>query len=797
MTSLVVILFSVIGLEIQKAPESYPKSIAQNPFSRLIYRLDLLPENSNAFIRHFAPTWRSLKKIIDLPYVVRYVFHTTDLPKYELSINDPNLKVLISNLPNYPEEKYLTEEFKVTQGATFITHLFSATNTDVRFRGGSSIHWDSFKKSWQIQLPRENLLGSKRNIRLVLPEDRGWIEESLNMYHAKKLGLLAPDFSYVRLFVNENDMGTYLLIEGWEEDFLETNNRPLGPIFAEKDTYTDTDLLLPENISFWEDRMVSGGVRTDTQTLEYFLKLLAYAPDELFGIYLPSILDMESFYKWNLVNLLAGTFHQVNIQNQNIYFNNATGKFEIIAFDIGPNEKLENGFDTGKNRLINRALSNSKFRHEFEKVVSAYVADGKNLEDSLSYYDELVNTLKPEFLSDFNKLPTNLEALRDIRTSREVFEYNFYVIKDMIEKEEMLDIVFGEEIYPLEERTFGDSAFEKEMFSVKSTPLYFVKNHPSFILSGENIVLPKGTYTFTKNVIVPKNSKLIIEPGTSVHLGKNISFISYSPIDARGTSAFPIIIEPLGNSSWGVFGVVDQSGKTKSILSHIQISGGSESWINGIFFSGELSFHNTYAELNNVTVKDAKADDGLHGLNTDIIVKNSSFLDNSADAIDIDLTRSQNSLLKNNFFYARNQEKGNGDAIDISHAEINLQQNTVIGCGDKGASIGERSHAIIESFFVDSCVFGIAIKDGSFADLDNIYLSQNETGIGLYRKKPHFVIGGDMNVNDVYTWKNGMNVYTDKYTNVHVDTIEGIFTKDPVDFLKLNTWIRNVHLLNY
>src|SRR3990167_5011935 len=79
---------------------------------RLSERLDLIASNPNPLIRHFAPTWRSIKKILDLPYVIASGFYSSDIPIYYITLSASDRASLVDNLPDYPREYRLTEEFK-------------------------------------------------------------------------------------------------------------------------------------------------------------------------------------------------------------------------------------------------------------------------------------------------------------------------------------------------------------------------------------------------------------------------------------------------------------------------------------------------------------------------------------------------------------------------------------------------------------------------------------------------------------------------------------------------------------
>ena len=214
----------------------------------------------------------------------------------------------------------------------------------------------------------------------------------------------------------------------------------------------------------------------------------------------------------------------------------------------------------------------------------------------------------------------------------------------------------------------------------------------------------------------------------------------------------------LANEPWGVFAIVNAP--QKSALSHVSLRGGKDATINGIYFSGMLSAHNADLEFRHGAIENALADDGIHILSGKTIVADTIFRGNSADGVDIDFAEGE-SLFERNLFIATG-----GDAMDLSFSKIVVRDNTVEICGDKGVSIGEASRPLIEKNKIKNCVYGISVKDRSEATIANNILENNETAIGLYRKKPHFINGGTAMLSDNQLINNRADIITDAYSRI-------------------------------
>lgn len=729
----------------------------------LTQRLDNIATNPNGLIRHFAPTWRSIKRITDLPYLLIYTLRGSDLPIYEITLTKKDKANLLDNLPDFPEKSGLYEEYKKTVKGELRVGDYYTNDAKIRYRGVSANHWNAVKKSWQINLPNEKPFGARTDIRLFLPEDKGWIIAALNAHRARKLGLITPEILYARLYVNQVDMGVYLLIEGWEESMLEHNGRVLAPLYSNKNLDIHAiDLLKPESLDIWENRFEKQAPHDLENELDYFLTVIAQTTDEEFEQQLPLIVNMNVLYRWILVSTLSGSMHQGNVANQNWYFNMTMGKLEPIVFDVAL-QKIEGPIDLQGNRLVNRVLKNKKFRAEFMEILRMYIRDEATRTDDIAFYDETARTLRPEILNDTKKVQSSYEVLDRIRKERSNIIHNMEKLAALADSDGEGIFAFSQESYPLTHHATRNNDFATTLNKVRLSPAAFVRENPQFTLHNQTtIVLSRGTHIITKDIIVPHNAMLVIEPGTTILFNPGTSLISYSRVEALGTRETPIRFTwHYQDAPWGVFGVVGAPGK--NVFRFTTVEYGSDATMNGIYFSGSLSVHGTNLEFTDGRVSDSLADDGIHVLRGEAYIARSVFSKTSSDGIDIDLAQGTGSVFENNIF-----RNSGGDAMDLSFSEMTLRNNTVLDCKDKGISVGEASKPHIEGNVIAGCVYGIAVKDNSTASIAGALLIHNQTGIGLYRKKPHFIRGGHASVSKSIIWKNEHDIALDEFSDISV-----------------------------
>ena len=71
----------------------------------------------------------------------------------------------------------------------------------------------------------------------------------------------------------------------------------------------------------------------------------------------------------------------------------------------------------------------------------------------------------------------------------------------------------------------------------------------------------------------------------------------------------------------------------------LELSGGFEDELRGAYYSGQLSIYHQDLEMSETTLRRSHADDSLNVKYGKVEIRDSSFLDSFADAIDLDWTQ--------------------------------------------------------------------------------------------------------------------------------------------------------------
>ncbi|MBF0326584.1 MAG: CotH kinase family protein [Alphaproteobacteria bacterium] len=271
-------------------------------------------------------------------------------------------------------------------------------------------------------------------------------------------------------------------------------------------------------------------------------------------------------------------------------------------------------------------------------------------------------------------------------------------------------------------------------------------NMTKFIRAGQDVIIPAGTHRIDSTVTLPVGVNLTIEPGARLVMGPGASIRVLGGLSAEGRADAPIIIEAADpQKPWGVLAVVND--QRSSNIRHLDISGGSEAWLDGAFFSGQLALHGGSVDMANSRVHGARADDGLNIKKASVTLKNVVFRDNSSDGFDGDFVVGQ---IKNCQFL-----NNGGDGLDVSGAQVAVIASDFDGMGDKGISVGENSEVVIFRGRIVNSKIGIASKDLSLTHVYGSLLGQNRTALSAYQKKPIFgpgrieVYGGAFVANEV------------------------------------------------
>lgn len=700
-----------------------------------------------------------------------YLFRPTSLPQYQLTLSPNDLSELNRALGDWDPDvqKPLPGDRKVFTNARFRTNGYDE-EVDVRYRGDSPLHWAYLKKSWLVEFPGNKPFRGMARLNLIVPQADEYVMTLVNSHRAKKLGLMHQEPFPVRLVIDGYDQGTYIAFEDATTEWVEKRGLIGNVLEFDPDTGDLSQSVFSKaNLSSWGSSSMEE--LYSPAVLEALQELLTRADDAAFQKLAPVMFNLDSFYGWDIMTVLAQTRNQDDqapSNNLRLFFDRSTGKFSLIPFHVGIREDEAMGpeaFHEHVPLITKRILGIPEFRQERNRRLERYL-ESEAAED-LGYFDSVTGELRGEFLSDFAKRSSNLEYLSRLRTLRRI----------MVENTERARAELSYQ-YPAFSGGMPAAGLNlPEEFAywqeIAVSPESFVLSHPSFRLgASREIIIPAGMHGIETTTIIPPNTMLVIEPGARVYFGRGVSFISYSPVRAEGTRAAPITLTAVSPAApWNTFAIIG-TGEKRNVFRHVLVSYGNEfRGINGIIATGMVAFHDADADISESRFSDALGEDALNVKRGTVALSGNIFLRTSSDALDCDTC---DGVISKNTFETigtganRHTGFGNvgGDGIDISFTDAEIRDNIIMGATDKGISIGEASKPSVLRNIIAKSTIGIAVKDSAEANIREAILVANKSGLELYLKKEIFG-PAKADLSKSILWRNSRDISVDANSSLN------------------------------
>ena len=285
-----------------------------------------------------------------------------------------------------------------------------------------------------------------------------------------------------------------------------------------------------------------------------------------------------------------------------------------------------------------------------------------------------------------------------------------------------------------------------------------VSKLPCFAVDEANkrIALRPGRWQIDESVLIPAGYDVVAGEDTELFLGPDVTILSYSRLDWRGSAEAPVVIRSDGR---GRGMVVANAGK-ESILDHVHFLGLANPKRNGWEVTSAVSFYESPAKFTNCVFSDNNCEDALNMIRTTYTMENCLFANTKSDAFDADFADGR--ILGCRFVNCGN------DAVDTSGSTSEVVDLKVEGTGDKGLSAGENSRMNARNVDLQDTAIGIASKDKSEFRIDGVRIHGSGLGVTLYQKKPEFgpasmeVTGLTMtDVSEPYLIENGSKLSID------------------------------------
>ena len=268
----------------------------------------------------------------------------------------------------------------------------------------------------------------------------------------------------------------------------------------------------------------------------------------------------------------------------------------------------------------------------------------------------------------------------------------------------------------------------------------------------KNILTLSGDLAIKKSLVVNKDETLILLPATKLLFARDASLVVFGNLVVKGSEKNPVIFEGLKKEGFAGVLIFNSS---RSVIDHAKFNGLNGGYMGPIYASGGLSVINSNIEITNSSFRNLYSNDGIHLAHSKYKIRNIDIDNTFSDAIDIDWGIGS---IEESIFNRCGEISGSGDCLDLSDTTAYLKNIKTLKSTDKGISIGEHASAEIIGVDIKNSPIGIAVKDGSRANISNSNVHGIKYGLAAYRKKSYW----------------GKPNYTIKNSNIHggnADTI--------------------------
>ena len=291
-----------------------------------------------------------------------------------------------------------------------------------------------------------------------------------------------------------------------------------------------------------------------------------------------------------------------------------------------------------------------------------------------------------------------------------------------------------------------------DSYSDNSEKFKCIENYKNIHIEGKNIVFGSSQFDIKKDIILPFGYNLVLLGGAKIFLSEGKSILVYGSLNVLGENKKVIIQNKIQDKNFGVVAVIGNKYSNVNI-NGLELYGGSEDFINGIYLSGALSLYNhDFVNVSNSIIHGNVADDALNIKNAKINIRNNKFYANAFDQIDLDFC---DGIVDSNIFSSYEEKllnpaiaitamendgfaSSNGDGLDLSGSIVILKNNYFKNFKDKGVSVGEKTKIFLSKNNFIGNKSAITVKDESSAFFSLNIFRNNEMNLDMYIKKNIF-----------------------------------------------------------
>lgn len=649
------------------------------------------------------------------------------------------------------KKKYISEKFKKNYSADIDFNLKNKisckSKAKIRINGDLKDHLDiSNPNNIAASLDVTLLDGNIENVvkfKLFLPETKNARNTIIFRSILEELGFFKKREQLINVNVNGRTK-QYLFSEKYTKEFLEYNSLREGPIITSaedllwQDEIKRTDYFLNNIYNYkWSEKNQSNfAISTESLNLlnavyldyhiqhDYFNQYHRF--DLNFNMFEDLGYDISHLRKLEILYLAFNAQHGLFVNNRKYYFDPLYKKFYALSYDEMPifGIAAEQDFDSPQiyfpNKYINTIIDSIK------------VIDKQNLIKKLEK--------KNIYITDVEITQILNDAIKNLNLTINHNQNN--IKKQKFEKKEFKDYFSSIEDYEYE-KIFNDENFNLISCISFNNCTKFTNDLSinSKILGGKKIKKTSNSlmqYIGDKNFYYNSQFEELYKSKLKSIKKDDLNFLYEEGV---------IINIDEQNKIVKIF---EKNKKKRVVVYNSKIKdykfkyyGSEESTLelgndkNNL--TGCLNFYDNELKNISIEINSSNCEDGVNFVRNKGSIENISVYNSSSDAIDFDFS----DVYINNISVVNSKN----DCTDFSYGNYRINKISTELCGDKSTSVGEKSKVQILEIKDYKSITTIAVKDSSFASVENL-ISNESYNCGLaYRKKQEFV-GGVLNINN-------------------------------------------------
>ena len=712
-----------------------------------------------------------------------------NLLKVLVEFNHPNSKTTTSGVFNFrikdKYKKFFNSKVLIKYKEQNLVCEFDAK---VKITGDGWWHLDWINgepfASVQVKLLDGNI-NNIVNFKLLLPRSRKSDNEVFITSILEYLNFISPKTFYTNVKIN-NFKTTYIFQEHLAKELLERHSLVEGPILEGDERFTIERKL--NNQSFYPLSMSrisnSKYIKNDLSKMKKSLEAISYMNE----IYIQSHLSYpESFGKsmfateklkinsksidnlfeknfdtYESIIYAMGAAHGQSHDDRRFYYDPINNFFKPIYYDGKPSiidyykktKKSKNSDDSLKLENLKNIISKEAVDGAKKAIILINNIDNNNF---LKILDQNGLSLTLEDLKNIKDIIIRrLEAFKNISTESLEQKTNVSYFERLESKKDYINLVFID----IDKKTIEICNYNLSDCKIQTLDLNYLEsiyaqrfdfldnkdNNQIYLFVGNDKKFNFKNLNNFKKIDINENFSVKYNKMISLNIDNENKNLTIRQNDQTGRA----IISGKIINNWKIIFIGDESNQIKNVIKNYEN------------LTGCLTFVDITLKNLSLSSKNSKCEDSINLIRTkgniaEIIIKDSKY-----DGIDADFSTLKIKDLK--------VENSGNDCLDFSFGQYEIENIDLKKCADKGISVGEKSNAYFNIVNIQETNIGIASKDSSLIEANNVNIINTKTCVSAYKKKQEFNFAHiKIEKMDCYNFKK--QFFTDKGSTINIKNL--------------------------